>query len=117
MKGHYFLFLVSFSLVMLFVACDNDDNNIQETCNDGILNQGETLIDCGGPCPPCIPTCNNGIQDIDPGSNWVEEGVDCGESDDLLVGHSHADQLIAVVARQEQRVRPLAQQERTELVR
>lgn len=23
------------------------------TCNDGIQNQNETGIDCGGPCPPC----------------------------------------------------------------
>ncbi|MDF1676087.1 MAG: T9SS type A sorting domain-containing protein [Vicingaceae bacterium] len=36
------------------------------TCNDGIQNQGETGIDCGGPCPVCptgpnlIPTaCSN----------------------------------------------------------
>jgi hypothetical protein len=24
-----------------------------ETCFDGVLNQGETRIDCGGPCPAC----------------------------------------------------------------
>jgi hypothetical protein len=24
-----------------------------ETCEDGIQNQGEDRIDCGGPCPPC----------------------------------------------------------------
>ena len=41
------------------------------TCNDGIQNQGETGIDCGGPCAAC-PTCNDGIQ------NQGEEGVDCG---------------------------------------
>ena len=35
-----------------------------ETCDDGILNQGEDRIDCGGPCPPCECTsdgmCDNG---------------------------------------------------------
>jgi hypothetical protein len=41
------------------------------TCTDGIQNQGETGIDCGGPCPAC-PTCNDGIQ------NQGETGVDCG---------------------------------------
>ncbi len=41
------------------------------TCNDGIQNQGETGVDCGGPCPAC-PTCNDGIQ------NQGETGVDCG---------------------------------------
>jgi hypothetical protein len=41
------------------------------TCSDGIQNQGETGIDCGGPCTPCA-TCNDGIQ------NQGESGVDCG---------------------------------------
>lgn len=41
------------------------------TCSDGILNQGETGIDCGGPCPSC-PTCSDGIQ------NQGEYGIDCG---------------------------------------
>lgn len=41
------------------------------TCNDGILNQGETGIDCGGPCAPC-QTCSDGIQ------NQGETGIDCG---------------------------------------
>ena len=43
------------------------------TCSDGIQNQGETWIDCGGPCPACPPaTCSDGIQ------NQGETGVDCG---------------------------------------
>lgn len=41
------------------------------SCNDGIQNQGEEGVDCGGPCPAC-PTCDDGIQ------NQGEEGVDCG---------------------------------------
>ena len=28
-------------------------NQNKETCSDGIQNQGETGIDCGGPCPKC----------------------------------------------------------------
>ena len=46
------------------------------SCSDGIKNQGETGIDCGGPCPACTngPTCSDGIQ------NGDEEGVDCGGS-------------------------------------
>ncbi len=43
------------------------------TCSDGIQNQGETGVDCGGPCAAC-PTCNDGIQ------NGNETGVDCGGS-------------------------------------
>ena len=44
------------------------------TCSDGIQNQGETGVDCGGPCAPCVDpaTCSDGIQ------NQGETGVDCG---------------------------------------
>ncbi|MGM5488378.1 MAG: NosD domain-containing protein [Nanobdellota archaeon] len=41
-------------------------------CSDGIQNQGEEGVDCGGPCAPCEATCSDGIQ------NQGEEGVDCG---------------------------------------
>jgi hypothetical protein len=41
------------------------------TCSDGIQNQGETGIDCGGPCPACA-SCSDGIQ------NQGETGIDCG---------------------------------------
>lgn len=41
------------------------------TCSDGIQNQGETDIDCGGPCAAC-PTCSDLIQ------NGAETDVDCG---------------------------------------
>ncbi len=40
-------------------------------CYDNILNNNETGVDCGGPCPPC-PSCNDGIM------NQGEEGIDCG---------------------------------------
>jgi hypothetical protein len=29
------------------------------TCSDGVLNQGESGVDCGGPCGPCMPLGNN----------------------------------------------------------
>ena len=35
------------------------------SCNDGVLNQGEALIDCGGPCPACAcladSDCSDGL--------------------------------------------------------
>ncbi len=43
-----------------------------ETCDDGIQNQGETGVDCGGPNCPACETCDDGIQ------NNGETGVDCG---------------------------------------
>ncbi len=54
-----------------------DGQNPDPTCDDGILNQGETEIDCGGPnCEPCdnppIETCNDGIL------NNGETEIDCG---------------------------------------
>ncbi len=49
-------------------------NTSTPTCNDGIQNQGETGVDCGGPCAACPPSCTDGIQ------NGDETGVDCGGS-------------------------------------
>ncbi|MGM5487745.1 MAG: MopE-related protein, partial [Nanobdellota archaeon] len=44
-----------------------------QSCDDGVQNQGEEGIDCGGPCEPCTqPTCSDDIQ------NQGEEGIDCG---------------------------------------
>ena len=37
---------------------------IMPTCTDGIQNQGETGIDCGGPCAPCpVSTCSGTFYD------------------------------------------------------
>ncbi|MFN3403808.1 MAG: T9SS type A sorting domain-containing protein [Cytophagaceae bacterium] len=41
-------------------------------CQNGIKDNGETGIDCGGVCPPCTPTCSDKIK------NQNEIGVDCG---------------------------------------
>lgn len=42
------------------------------SCNDGVHNQGEQGIDCGGPCPNACPSC------VDNVLNQGEENVDCG---------------------------------------
>ena len=37
---------------------------VEETCNDGVQNQGETDIDCGGVCgdiTPCSMYMNNNV--------------------------------------------------------
>ncbi|NUP12057.1 MAG: protein kinase [Polyangiaceae bacterium] len=45
------------------------------TCSDGIQNDGETQIDCGGPaCAPCAPSC------ADETINQDETDIDCGGS-------------------------------------
>lgn len=49
--------LMGFTFMMY--SCDDDDDNggnnntDPATCNDGIQNQGETGVDCGGPCLKC----------------------------------------------------------------
>ena len=50
---------------------DDEDVPPAASCDDGILNQGEEDVDCGGPCDAC-PSCDDGIL------NQGEEDVDCG---------------------------------------
>lgn len=54
--------ILKYTVLSLFAAialssCGNDDDNgpiaVDATCTDGIMNQGETGVDCGGPCEPC----------------------------------------------------------------
>ena len=48
-----------------------DTELISPLCMNGILDEGEYQIDCGGICPPC-DSCYNGIKD------FGEIGIDCG---------------------------------------
>ena len=59
------------------VDCGGPNCQICETCTDGIQNQDEEDIDCGGSmCVACLQeeTCFDGIQNQD------EEDIDCGGS-------------------------------------
>ena len=49
-------------------------DNVIESCVDGIKNQDEEGVDCGGSCSPCLgeESCYDGIKNQD------EEEVDCG---------------------------------------
>lgn len=94
------IFLLAFGATAFLASCLNDDNKIPPNCYDGVLNNGEYKIDCGGPncpacdhciddiwqpslgetyydcggeCAPCDP-CWNGVRDGD------EVGIDCGGS-------------------------------------
>jgi hypothetical protein len=44
-----------------------------QSCTDGLKNQGETAVDCGGPCQACS-SCTDGIKNQD------ETAIDCGGS-------------------------------------
>ncbi len=53
--------LVSYSIfflavILVFASCNTTDTGVSKPfpdCFDGILNQAELGIDCGGPCAPC----------------------------------------------------------------
>jgi hypothetical protein len=69
--------LIAFACIgtLTFYACKKDsDDSTAASCTDGIQNQSETGIDCGGPCAACstAATCSDGIQ------NQGETGIDCG---------------------------------------
>ena len=82
-------FVAFLSVVTLFASCSgclNDDNLIGENCYDGILNNGEELIDCGGTiCDPCDP-CENDLWDALLGEQWVDCGGECGPCDPSFNG-------------------------------
>jgi hypothetical protein len=63
-----------FAILCLFfflVSCSKTIDNTG-TCSDGIQNQDEQGVDCGGPCGnPCV-SCGDGIR------NQGETAVDCG---------------------------------------
>lgn len=70
-------FLILFSASFFMASCLNDDNKIPPNCYDGILNNGEQFIDCGGVnCPLCDP-CENFIWEPELGEQWVDCGGEC----------------------------------------
>lgn len=78
-------FVGLFLLAFAFQGCLNDDNLIGENCYDGILNNGEELVDCGGSICDACDKCENGVWDnplnpewVDDGSGHREQWVDCG---------------------------------------
>lgn len=56
----------------MLASCTKNLTEQEPSCNDGIQNQNETSIDCGGVCPSACPTCTDGIR------NQGEASVDCG---------------------------------------
>ncbi|NAS10799.1 hypothetical protein [Poritiphilus flavus] len=78
------LSMLAIAALTLSSCGDDDEPAIIEplaTCNDGVMNQGETDVDCGGPnCQPCtneVATCNDGIQNGD--ETAVDFGGSCAE--------------------------------------
>jgi hypothetical protein len=63
--------VISVPLAIIAISgCAKHDS--AASCTDGVKNQNETGIDCGGTCAACVPTCADSIQ------NQGEDRVDCG---------------------------------------
>lgn len=79
MNFNKLILLLSLPLLFLVVSCD-DEPETDPTCTDGIMNQNETGIDCGGSCDPCVVlSCSDGIMNQD------ETDIDCGGSCDPCI--------------------------------
>ncbi|SDD59381.1 hypothetical protein SAMN05421636_101141 [Pricia antarctica] len=82
------VFAIMVLMAVVISSCKKDDPVVIEplaTCADGVMNQGETAIDCGGPnCQPCTPppttgaTCDDGIKNGD--ETDVDFGGSCSET-------------------------------------
>lgn len=66
------LLRIAFALFLAFSITGCPTPPIDDHCFNGMQDEDETDIDCGGSlCDPC-PTCTDGIR------NGNEEGIDCG---------------------------------------
>jgi len=45
-------------LILVTLSCSKKQVQQEPSCTDGFLNNGETGIDCGGPCAPCLGLTN-----------------------------------------------------------
>ncbi len=62
---------------IIYYGCKKKDSNSSSstttaTCSDGIQNQGETGVDCGGPCPACAVASMSAKVD---GNQWTANFV------------------------------------------
>lgn len=48
------IFLVFPAILLIFSAC-KEEKPVKAACENGFLDAGETGVDCGGTCPPCVP--------------------------------------------------------------
>ncbi|HRY98422.1 MAG TPA: DUF6252 family protein [Bacteroidales bacterium] len=66
------------TLFVLTPSCKSDDPPVEvPTCTDGIMNQEEEDVDCGGPCPPCEVM---GMSASISGYSWVAQNISASYS-------------------------------------
>lgn len=72
------VFTVAILLIFSFSCKKKDDSDKKltpsATCSDGIQNQGETGIDCGGPCASCATSKRDSVIE-DYNVNYIGSGV------------------------------------------
>lgn len=76
-KTLFFIFyLFAAASLLLYSGCskDEEDNTPVPTCSDGIQNQGETGVDCGGPCTAC-PLSARDSAALDYNTNYLGSAV------------------------------------------
>ena len=71
----YILGLIIFFGILIGVPVAYKISNIQPTCSDGKLNQGETAIDKGGPCPDLDERMLSAVSPIWTRSFRVKDGT------------------------------------------
>jgi hypothetical protein len=68
----FLFFIAGVILCFQFAGCrEKFDKSLYGNCSDGIQNQKEQQVDCGGQCMPCM-SCDDGMK------NGTETGIDCG---------------------------------------
>ena len=83
------LFITIFFLSLISYSCEKlDPPSISEpippTCSDGIQNQGETEVDCGGPCAPCSRALIPILTAVIGGSSYEANAISAFYEDDTL---------------------------------
>ncbi len=77
-KLFFILGLLAAASVILYSGCsknkDEGNNTPIPTCSDGIQNQGETGVDCGGPCSPCPLSARDSVV-LDYNTNYLGSSV------------------------------------------
>ncbi|PID67553.1 MAG: hypothetical protein CR968_06180, partial [Flavobacteriia bacterium] len=63
------LFAITFGL---FISSCSSEDVKEPTCSDGIQNQGETAIDCGGPCGDCAHIVTGKITE---NTTWTNDQI------------------------------------------
>ena len=69
------IFAVACSAIYIGCKKKNTTTTSTTTCSDGIQNQGETGVDCGGPCAACVVSAPASMSAKIDGVQWTANYV------------------------------------------